>query len=417
MYKKIKIILKYKFLFICSFFLMISFLGIVKYIKKEKKEEKGAIIFVPGICGSELFYKGEGNKYYSKGDALLLPNGFNIFSINQVLEDVEKIIKNFELLECDKRGLPINKNVGVLKNISNVKKKENNLYSYGILYLFKDLIDFLTVRFGKNTTFKRDVIFFNYDWRLSCATNGDLLIKIIEKYDKVTLIGYSLGGLISCKAMCNLYKQSKLNKIENYISIAVPYNGAVLALYALLTGFIEENKFFNFFYKNLDCDEFIKKLLKNFSSIYELLPTEKYFSHSKGYLKNTSGTVFNYLETLEFLEKNPQLNSVLLKNAVSFHKSLFIKRKHILEYIKNKFFIIGTGYDAVSELTQNNGINISAHENGDGTIEMNNSALPPIKNTQNLNIYKVKSTHVGFLNNKKFFLYLGSLLGKKLCEK
>ena len=123
-----------------------------------------------------------------------------------------------------------------------------------------------------------------------------------------------------------------------------------------------------------------------------------------------------YPETIDFIEKNQQLNSSLLKKAVSFHKDLFIKQKHILEYVKNKYFFIGTGYDTTSELKLGKDIKISKYELGDNTVEMQNSAIPPIKDIQNLNIYKIKTSHREILNNNQFLTQLKVLL-KKILEK
>ena len=413
--QKIRLTLIHKYILVC-FFSIISFFFIVKHINKKKEEEKRAIILVPGIGASELFYNSTNNKNYFKGEAIFFPNKISFFNINQFAEDLEKIINNLEILECDEKGVPINKDVGLLKDIDEVKTREKNLHDYGNLLLFKEIKTLLNSIFMTKTKYKEEIIFFNYDWRLSCDINGDLLAKLINEYDKVTLIGYSMGGLISCKAMCNLLKKSKLDKIENYISISVPYNGSVLALYTLLTGIIEDNNFLNFFYESLECDKKVKNLLKNYPSIYELLPTEEYFARSKGFLNNNTGVLLNYQETIEFIEKKQQLNSSLFKKAVSFHKDLFIKQKHILEYVKNKYFFIGTGYDTISELKLGKDIKISKRELGDNTVEIQNSAIPPIKDIQNLNIYKIKTSHREILNNNQFLTQLKVLL-KKILEK
>lgn len=413
--QKIKLTLIHKYILVC-FFSIISFFFIVKHINKKKEEGKRAIILVPGIGGSEFFYNSTNNKNYFKGEAIFFPNKISLFNINQFAEDLEKIINNLEILECDEKGVPINSDVGLLKDIDEVKTKEKNLHDYGNLLLFKKIKTLLNSTFMTKNKYKEEIIFFNYDWRLSCNINGDLLTKLINKYDKVTLIGYSMGGLISCKAMCNLFKKSKLDKIENYISISVPYNGSALALYALLTGIIEDNNFLNFFYKSLECDKKVKNLLRNYPSIYELLPTEEYFARSKGFLKNNTEVLLNYPETIDFIEKNLQLNSSLLKKAVSFHKDLFIKQKHILEYVKNKYFFIGNGYDTISEIKLGKDIKISKYELGDNTVEIQNSAIPPIKDIQNLNIYKIKTSHREILNNKQFLTQLKVLL-KKILEK
>lgn len=413
--QKIKLTLIHKYILVC-FFSIISFFFIVKHINKKKEEGKRAIILVPGIGGSEFFYNSTNNKNYFKGEAIFFPNKISLFNINQFAEDLEKIINNLEILECDEKGVPINRDVGLLKDIDEVKTREKNLHDYGNLLLFKKIKTLLNSIFMTKNKYKEEIIFFNYDWRLSCNINGDLLTKLINKYDKVTLIGYSMGGLISCKAMCNLFKKSKLDKIENYISISVPYNGSALALYALLTGIIEDNSFLNFFYKSLECDKKVKNLLRNYPSIYELLPTEEYFARSKGFLKNNTDVLLNYPETIDFIEKNLQLNSSLLKKAVSFHKDLFIKQKHILEYVKNKYFFIGTGYDTISEIKLGKDIKISKYELGDNTVEIQNSAIPPIKDIQNLNIYKIKTSHREILNNKQFLTQLKVLL-KKILEK
>ena len=414
--QKIKLTLIHKYILVC-FFSIISFFFIVKHINKKKEEEKRAIILVPGIGGSEFFYNSTNNKNYFKGEAIFFPNKISLFNINQFAEDLEKIINNLEILECDEKGVPINRDVGLLKDIDEVKTREKNLHDYGNLLLFKEIKTLLNSIFMTKNKYKEEIIFFNYDWRLSCDINGDLLAKLINEYDKVTLIGYSMGGLISCKAMCNLLKKSKLDKIENYISISVPYNGSALALYALLTGIIEDNNFLNFFYKSLECDKKVKNLLKNYPSIYELLPTEEYFARSKGFLKNNTEVLLNYQETIDFIEKNQQLNSSLFKKAVSFHKDLFIKQKHILEYVKNKYFFIGTGYDTISEIKLDKDIKISKYELGDNTVEIRNSAIPPIKDIQNLNIYKIKTSHREILNNNRFLTQLKVLLQKNLEKK
>ena len=414
--QKIKLTLIHKYILVC-FFSIISFFFIVKHINKKKEEEKRAIILVPGIGGSEFFYNSTNNKNYFKGEAIFFPNKISLFNINQFAEDLEKIINNLEILECDEKGVPINRDVGLLKDIDEVKTREKNLHDYGNLLLFKKIKTLLNSIFMTKNKYKEEIIFFNYDWRLSCNINGDLLTKLINKYDKVTLIGYSMGGLISCKAMCNLFKKSKLDKIENYISISVPYNGSALALYALLTGIIEDNNFLNFFYKSLECDKKVKNLLRNYPSIYELLPTEEYFARSKGFLKNNTEVLLNYQETIDFIEKNQQLNSSLFKKAVSFHKDLFIKQKHILEYVKNKYFFIGTGYDTISEIKLDKDIKISKYELGDNTVEIRNSAIPPIKDIQNLNIYKIKTSHREILNNNRFLTQLKVLLQKNLEKK
>lgn len=412
--QKRSLTLIYKYILVC-FFSIISFFFIVKHINKKKEEEKSAIILVPGIGGSEFFYNSTNYKNYFKGEAIFFPNKYSFLNINQFAEDLKKIINNSEILECDEKGVPIIRDVGLLKDIDKVKAREKNLHDYGNLLLFKEIKTLLNSIFMTKNKHKEE-LFFNYDWRLSCDTNGDLLAKLINEYDKVTLIGYSMGGLVICKAMCNLFKKSKLDKIENYISIAVPYNGSVLALYALLTGFIKNNKILNLFYQRLEYDKKVKNLLKNYPSIYELLPTEEYFARSKGFLKNNTGVVLNYPETIDFIEKNQQLNSLLFKKAVSFHKALFIKQKHILEYVKNKYFFIGTGYDTTSELKLDKDINFSKCELGDNTVEMRNSAIPPIKDIQNLNIYKIKTSHRDILNNKQFLTQLKVLL-KKILEK
>jgi hypothetical protein len=48
---------------------------------------------------------------------------------------------------------------------------------------------------------------------------------------------------------------------------------------------------------------------------------------------------------------------------------------------------------------------------------MRNSAIPPIKDIQNLNIYKIKTSHRDILNNKQFLTQLKVLLKKNLEKK
>ena len=178
--QKIRLTLIHKYILV-FFFSIISFFFIVKHINKKKEEEKKAIILVPGIGGSEFFYNNTNNKNYFKGEAIFFPNKISFFNINQFAEDLEKIINNSEILECDEKGVPINRDVGLLKDIDEVKTREKNLHDYGNFLLFKKIKTLLNSIFVTKNKHKKEIIFFNYDWRLSCDTNGDLLTKLINE--------------------------------------------------------------------------------------------------------------------------------------------------------------------------------------------------------------------------------------------
>jgi hypothetical protein len=93
-----------------------------------------------------------------------------------------------------------------------------------------------------------------------------------------------------------------------------------------------------------------------------------------------------------------------MDQAKDFHKDLFIKDKHILDYVNNKYFIVGEGYDTPSEITidKNLDFSISKYSNGDGTVELDNSAIPKLSYNNDLHLYKIKTLHSFIFYNSEF---------------
>lgn len=384
--------------------------------------ENKAILIVPGVLSSGLFYNGQTNLKYYQNEALWL--GTTDSKVRSTKAIFKLLIYNNDLT-CDENGIPTNKNVGLPCDNKFPTVYDENIARYGVFSCYKKAIDLMEKKFGNHTPYNYKVLLYNYDWRLDCSKNSELLTSEIMKYDEVILIGYSLGGLISCKSACELLNAGGIDKIKSFISVATPYNGTVEPLYVLENGMVTGDSFMDSVIRFLNIPKIVRKIAYNCPAMYQLFPTRKFFERNpEGYIRNLSGTDVNsYSSTINTISSKPWYkksdgtNKDFLNVADEFHNSLYVNNKHIINYI-NSYFIVGAGYKTMCKLNlaenSKQKTTISKFTEGDGTIPLNYSGLPPMEVEDNSRIFIVKSKHNEIFNNDNAINYMVDIIENQL---
>jgi hypothetical protein len=204
---------------------------------------------------------------------------------------------------------------------------------------FQGLITELKSNGYKDEGDDANLFIFPYDWRWNLnMTAGDdpfdniksLNEKVKEvkqktSSDKVDIIAHSMGGLIA-KLYIKKYGQ---NSVDKFIDIGTPHLGAPNAFKILTYGDnlgINIAGIFNLYSGTA------KKISQNFPSIYQLLPSRKYFDNADPAYKNYIGDIYdydnngvknnlNYDQSIEFM-KNTGRNENLLATNDSLHNEI-----------------------------------------------------------------------------------------------
>jgi len=179
----------------------------------------------------------------------------------------------------------------------------------------------------------KNLFVFPYDWRLDLnwSANGipysgfDSLKDKIEKIklqtgaQKVNIIAHSMGGLVA-KDYIKHYGSDSVNK---FIDIGTPHLGAPEALKILMYG---DDLGFNYLGLGLNLER-IKLISQNFPSVYQLLPSRKYFdSVDQDYAyyfydmhdldgNGVTGRL-NYAQSIDFMKNTGRNNNLLGFNDV-----------------------------------------------------------------------------------------------------
>lgn len=215
------------------------------------------IIFIPGISGSELFTIDEkylsdierktgmissGNEEHAK--RLWLPQGYDADELN---EDLKITNEAYGLQEGDFRGLKVfDRHVG--------PGAANAVLLNALLIKFPD----------------RPIYQFSYDWRktntLTCK-KLDSFIKSINHGGrvKVDIVAHSMGGIVSAH-----YFREHDKRVEKYVSLCTPYEGAPHAYNQMSSG----NIFGNF--KDIVLEKLFgveKDVVYAYDGLVELYPT------------------------------------------------------------------------------------------------------------------------------------------------
>ena len=313
-----------------------------------------AIIIIPGIMGSELF-AGQQIGNFNYGTKLWDP------SVNLQADDkIRKLI-------CNSSG----------ESIYNIYAGNEN---FGAKKTYKRLYQRLSTIFSSTY----DIIYFPYDWRMSCADAAQKLNTYINcsNYDKVILVAHSMGGLVAANYLAIGSQQR--SKVEKLIALGSPFLGATELIRVYTKGMDLG------FLGGLIANDDIKAIMPNIKSVYELLPTQKWFeltnkkvfTYTKLYTVpgyEDDGQTFvsqTYNDTKNRLYKKlSNSNSMLLSLAENMHSNLFINGNYVTNLV-DSYYIVGTNLPTVNSITATVTGETGAIEtmgypettNGDGTV-------------------------------------------------
>ncbi|MFA5128138.1 MAG: hypothetical protein WC457_04025 [Patescibacteria group bacterium] len=219
----------------------------------EPNNKRTPIVIVPGILGSEL----------TKDNVVIWPNIWNmISSADDSFMDV--------LLQ-DESGNPLDNGVGVTDVVREISVKfVKTDYLKGLIESLK------SIGYVEGV----DLFIFPYDWRLDINKHSEDLKNAVNEITsttqsgKIDIVAHSTGGII-VKNMI-LQNREMENKIDRIVFVGVPHLGSPKAYKEIVYG------------DNLDIavlnPEEVKKLAKNMTLLYELLPSQKYFDVVGSYI-------------------------------------------------------------------------------------------------------------------------------------
>ena len=268
--------------------------------------------------------------------------------------------------------------------------------NYGILDMYKNVYNTLTAEYSN----EYDVIFFAYDWRMSCADAAAELEALTNNYDSCVLVAHSMGGIVASSYLAKSHaNRAKTDKI---ITIGTPFTGAPKALYVMETGrlnWITEDAL------NLS------QYAPNIPALYELFPTQKYFNRYSrfievdGVVKTGYTASWNYMKTLDWAKKSNGTVKPMFAEAETFHNTLFINGTHVTDRADvDTYKIIGVEEDTITcvAFDANNEYDFYYYSSdGDGTV-------PTYSALNNADKYSYK-TYAFYKNHTDLIKYEGCI--------
>lgn len=294
---------------------------------------------------------------------------------------------------------------------------------------FQGLIERLTSEGYKEGV---DLFVFPYDWRLDIRSAADnlyspALVSLSDKVDtvlgktraeKVNIIAHSMGGLLA-KNYIKHYGQDKVNK---FVDIATPHLGAPKAAKILLYGDDMDIKKFN---KSILNSLEIKKISQNMPAVYQLLPSERYFSTTTSdylyYLYDISDFDndsvrgrLDFSQSTSFLA-NTGRNIFLLRLAKDTHQDLDDFDPD--DYDIDAYNIVGCGIPTMGKIFTNIKKNKKDYEyqiqyiSGDGTVPQRSAEY---LSTQNLFYASGSIEHATMPSDSNITNLISSILSNSL---
>ena len=369
-----------------------------------------AIIIIPGIMGTELV--ASNNSPYPENTKLWsydLFDGFENLDVVDVIVEAQNIAYKIQSLECNNNGASIN---GI--------KPYNGDNTYGTRNFYKELYEKLSSEYSDQYS----IDFFAYDWRLTNANAAQLLNNHIvsNAYDKVFLVAHSMGGLVASGYLA--LGESRRNKVEGVVMLGAPLLGTPSAPYI----FGSEDVFTLMGYSDIPTEiinminvgtyilDPLGAIVDNFTSIYELFPSEKYFDNlygGKTYLRTklTSQSVehLTYSESLQYYDiLSNSYNASLMVKAGEFHNSLYVDGVHVTELV-NTYYIAGYGIDTTEVVSYESGEWISnSCQEGDSLVPVWSATLGDRQPGRT--IYAENVNHMGLIKNEECLNYIVELI-------
>lgn len=323
-----------------------------------RASSKKAIIVVPGIGGTCLSYTAPNTTYP-------LVSWY--------------VVGRLHFSECDENGTSI-------RNIMPETGVKDT--TYGIFNVYQSLCDSLRESLGK----QYDVVFFPYDWRMSCDISGAKLQQFINNagYSKVVLVAHSMGGLVSCSYLGRSTQNER--KVEKLITIGTPYLGSPKSVYVMETGGLLDGL------RGALSKLEIKPIVKNIPAVYQLMPPSRGFINyisENGVQKSGYSKTLDFLKTLPWAKKSNGTAKPMFAVAESFHSSIVSKGLAVNGF-KNvpTYKIVGKEQNTITSLNYTNGVfdkkPIKAN-NGDGTVTLRSAKNGSLSKS---NIYEFPYEHL-----------------------
>ena len=330
---------------------------------------KKAIIIVPGVTGTELMLASDTDNL-SAGTKVWPPiEGGENFKDPSVLNHT---LNKLTAIQCDSSG----------NSVYNLIVKNDN--NYGALDTYKELYNYLNEEFGTD----REIVFFGYDWRKPNNISGNLLKEKINEYSSVIIVAHSMGGLVTSHMLRDTTVRQKVEKV---ITLGTPYLGSLEMLPLLSHGhygyidYVLENlhPVLALIAKEIVLQPTLQAMAVNIPSLYELLPTQRYFSIDNRYYYSikylVAGTehftTFEATRTWLPIARDEDaigtFNMNLFDIATNNHSLLWNNNSHITNNV-DTYYIAGEQKTTISTYTFKDGFTDSysttSVNSGDGTV-------------------------------------------------
>ncbi|MFX3634438.1 MAG: hypothetical protein ACE3L7_00215 [Candidatus Pristimantibacillus sp.] len=310
------------------------------------------MLFIPGIKGTELIHK-EDNVWFPKNK------------------------RDMETLSGDEVE-PGN----LLRSVS--------AFSYIHVDIYKGILD----------NFEEPLLIpYTYDWRKDITIHVNKLVKKILEFtsvgDEVVLVAHSMGGMLAKLAILELQKENQLNNVKKLITLGTPWHGAPDAYKVLTYG---EPGIFPRLQQALSFlnDKSTRKMARQFTSVYQLLPSEYYFNSQYGKFLYNPYKDHDYADILQdasgyYKEDNEEFVDIWLKYMKPVQDAM-------LQPLPDGFVhdcLIGHCYPTLYQVPEKAllGMRIFFKSN---SIFMNGDGVVPIfsaKPTHSANMYYVEGQH------------------------
>jgi len=260
--------------------------------------ETPLVFFVPGIMGSTLRFRGEGE-------------------FGQLIDEEvwgSNLWKNIDLLAANPTRLA-SQNVEPGEVL-----KEIRIGRWGRINVYRELLNYCTDSEGLCLEGTRNFHPFAYDWREDNRNSALEFAKFILKVDpsgqsRIKIIAHSMGGIVS--RLMLLQNEAISNRTDLLFQIASPVEGSAKAFFTLK----EHPKFDRIFdalwkfFHNLDpgTRSKLQNALQGFPSLYQLLPPSS--------IKTIYDKTGIQYSTVDYRMWPPYLHP-LVASAVAVHSAL-----------------------------------------------------------------------------------------------
>ena len=372
-----------------------------------------AIIIIPGIAGTRLYSDEEVktedyllDEFDEKKHHFTFETGYQFWEpytskqvnkVSAITNKQNKIQSEAMMMRCDNEGNSM---------IDIVPETEGQGGTYGAQNTYTKLVEQIKDTYSDEC----DVRFWGYDWRQDISDIALDLEAFIEEegYSDVVLVCHSMGGLVASKYLAN--GSDNQEKVEKLVTIGTPYLGAPKALYVFETGHLLDWASSTFCMATP-----IKAVANNFTSVYELLPTENYFDlnsttyvqyqNNNGFWKKKTTSKYDYDQTKGLISNRSWASGKgFLNVAESFAETLFVDGEHITNTV-DSYYIIGYNRDTILEVEEEynkDGSFDSCREltianGGDETVPVISANIGGTADEDKT--YYIQETHTGLVKN------------------